>query len=126
KFTGAGGEVRVRARAVEEGVHFVVSDNGPGVPPDDLTRLFDRHWRAAGTAHMGAGLGLAISKGIIEAHGGRIWAESRQGAGTHLHFIVPRAQFAGSVSPACKNAEEEKSGANREDAIEVAAAGPGR
>ncbi|MEX2374550.1 MAG: ATP-binding protein [Dehalococcoidia bacterium] len=89
KFVPAGGSVVVRAAASAEGVQFSVADTGPGIPPEDLPRLFDRHWRGRETAHLGAGLGLAISKGIIDAHGGRIWAESEPGFGATFHFVVP-------------------------------------
>jgi PAS domain S-box-containing protein len=91
KFVPTGGAVLVDARAVEEGVRFSVIDTGPGIAPEDLPRLFDRHWRARKTAHLGAGLGLAISKGIIEAHGGRIWAESQPGVGAAFYFVLPAA-----------------------------------
>ena len=51
--------------------------------------MFDRHWRAKETAHLGAGLGLAISRAIVQAHGGEIWAESEPGIGTRFHFTLP-------------------------------------
>jgi signal transduction histidine kinase len=91
KFVDGGGAIHVRVDGVAEGVRFSVMDSGPGIPESDLPHLFDRHWRAKGTAHLGAGLGLAISKGIVEAHGGRIWVESELGRGTCFRFLVPRA-----------------------------------
>jgi PAS domain S-box-containing protein len=100
KFTEPGGSIRVTARPVAEGVLFTVVDDGPGVPEEDLPHLFDRHWRARSTAHLGAGLGLAIAKGIVEAHGGRIWAESEPGVGTRIHFLLPAAPVTHEERPA--------------------------
>jgi signal transduction histidine kinase len=98
KFVDEGGSIRVAATAAGGEVQFSVIDNGPGIPPEDLPRVFDRHWRARETAHLGAGLGLAISKAIVEAHGGRIWAESEPGRGTGFHFTVPVASEASAES----------------------------
>jgi signal transduction histidine kinase len=69
-----------------------VSDNGPGIPPEALPRIFDRYWQARTTETAGAGLGLAIAKGIAEAHEGRIWAESQPGLGSTFHMALPVAQ----------------------------------
>ncbi len=91
KFAGAGGLIRIEVGRHQEGVRFSVIDNGPGIPAEALPRLFDRHWRARETAHRGAGLGLAIARGIVEAHGGRIWVESEIGKGTAFHFSIPLA-----------------------------------
>jgi signal transduction histidine kinase len=68
---------------------FWVSDNGPGIHRDDLPRMFDRHWRARGTQYKGSGLGLPISAGIVEAHGGRMWIESVEGGGSTFFFTIP-------------------------------------
>lgn len=94
KFVEEDGAIHVRVDRVAEGVRFSVMDTGPGIEPADLPHLFDRHWRAKDTAHLGAGLGLAISKGIVEAHGGRIWVESEPGRGTCFHFTLPQASEA--------------------------------
>ena len=67
------------------------SDNGKGIAADHLPRVFDRYWQSSRTDRQGAGLGLAISKGIVEAHGGRIWIESKPGEGTTASFSLPFA-----------------------------------
>lgn len=69
---------------------FCVSDNGSGMTEEDSARVFDRFWRKPGDRRQGVGLGLAIARGIVEAHGGRIWAESRPGAGARFCFALPR------------------------------------
>lgn len=68
-----------------------VRDTGGGIPGADLPHVFDRYWQARKTGSAGAGLGLAIAKGVVEAHGGRIWAESEEGAGAVFHFTLPMA-----------------------------------
>ena len=93
----------IRVAAEREGVHVAVSvsDEGPGVPPERLPHLFNKHSGAAvdGVPRIrGYGLGLAICKGLVEAHGGRIWAESDEtGRGTRFTFTVPVAGDAGDV-----------------------------
>jgi two-component system sensor histidine kinase BaeS len=69
-----------------------VADSGEGIAPEDLPWIFDRFYRgekSRSRATGGAGLGLAIARGIVEAHGGRIWAESAQGRGTRIRFTLP-------------------------------------
>jgi PAS domain S-box-containing protein len=90
KFT-MHGKVVVHAELAHDEVRFCVSDTGPGIGAEDLPRLFERFWRG-GTDRSGAGLGLAIAKGIVEAHGGRIWAESELGRGTRFYFVLPTAR----------------------------------
>jgi len=90
KFTPAGGEVSVSVQRVEEGVRFSVKDTGPGIPPENLPRLFDRYWQAPATAKLGSGLGLFIAKGIVEAHGGTLCVKSQPGDGSVFTFTVPR------------------------------------
>jgi signal transduction histidine kinase len=70
-------------------VAFVVEDTGPGIPPDVLPHVFDRFVKAADSG--GAGLGLAIAKSLVEAHGGEISAESEPGRGTRMRFVLPAA-----------------------------------
>lgn len=89
KFTPRDGHVVLTADAAPEGIVFHVRDDGPGIPAASLPRLFDRFWQARTGDRRGAGLGLAIAKGIVEAHGGRLWVESALGAGSNFAFSVP-------------------------------------
>jgi len=89
KFSPTGGTIEVGAQADPLEVVFWVRDSGVGIPQGNLSRVFDRHWQAPATAAQGQGLGLFISKGIVEAHGGRIWAESEVGRGTTFRFALP-------------------------------------
>ena len=66
-----------------------MSDGGPGIPIEELEDVFRRFYRLPSAEH-GSGLGLAIAKGVVELHGGRIWAESRPGRGTTFHIALPR------------------------------------
>lgn len=91
KFTPEGGRVMVRARKVDDSVQITVEDSGPGIPAADLPHIFDRYWRGDRASRDGAGLGLAICKGIVDAHGGNIWVESTVGRGTTFWFTVPCA-----------------------------------
>ena len=70
-------------------VRFSVSDTGPGIPESDRDRIFEAFWQAPATAHLGAGLGLAIAKQIVEQHGGKIWVESAGGGGSRFVFTIP-------------------------------------
>ena len=89
KFTPEEGEILVRAQRQGDDVVFSVVDSGRGIPPDQLAHVFERYWQARRTSHEGTGLGLYIAKGIVEAHGGRIWAESVPGSGAAFHFTLP-------------------------------------
>ena len=89
KFTPPGGRITVSAVASDSDVHFSVADTGAGIAPEELPSVFNRFWRAKNTRRDGAGLGLQICKGIVEANGGRIWVESDPGRGTTFHFTVP-------------------------------------
>jgi signal transduction histidine kinase len=88
KFTPAGGRVTIRVEAVAGSVRFCVADTGPGIPPEQLPHIFGRFWQADRSDRRGIGLGLAIAKGIVEAHGGRISVESRVGEGTSFYFTL--------------------------------------
>jgi PAS domain S-box-containing protein len=91
KFSPAGTKIVVMARGFDDSVVISVLDEGKGIPPEQLPRVFDRYWQSARTDRQGAGLGLAIAKGIIETHGGRIWMESSPGEGTTASFTLPYA-----------------------------------
>ncbi len=93
RHTPAGGTVEVNAWLEGTEVRVSVADTGTGIDPADLPRVFERFYRgdkSRSRASGGAGLGLAIAKGIIEAHGGRIWAESRPEGGTRITFTLPK------------------------------------
>jgi PAS domain S-box-containing protein len=91
KFSPSGGEIGVRVIVLDAEVMFSVSDSGQGMTTEQLAHAFDRFWQSSRTDRQGAGLGLAITKGIIDAHGGRIWAESAPGNGSTFYFTVPIA-----------------------------------
>jgi signal transduction histidine kinase len=80
--------VRVRVGAVNNSVRVSVSDEGQGIPPDQLTRVFDRFHQLSG-AKKGSGLGLTIARALVEQHHGRIWVESEVGRGTQFYFEIP-------------------------------------
>lgn len=95
KFTPAGGMISYRADRRDEGqVLVTVADTGPGIPNENIDKIFNPYWQAKRTARLGAGLGLPIAKGIVESHGGTIWVESEPGAGTKFFFTlrVPREE----------------------------------
>ncbi len=89
KFTAPGGYVSVGAAARESEILGWVKDTGIGIPEADLPHLFEPFWRAKGETRRGSGLGLTISKAIVEGHGGRIWVESAVGRGTVVFFALP-------------------------------------
>ena len=89
KFTPEGGRIRIRARPAGGELLVSVSDTGPGIPETLLDAVFERFWQASDNDRRGLGLGLYIAKNIVEAHGGRIWAESRPGEGSEFHFTLP-------------------------------------
>jgi PAS domain S-box-containing protein len=100
KFTDSGGRIEVGATPRADGVLCWVSDSGCGISAEDLPHVFERFWQASAHAgRYGAGLGLPISKGIIDAHGGRIWAQSTVDRGTTFFFQLPSAAQAGVEVP---------------------------
>jgi signal transduction histidine kinase len=90
KFTPAGGRVTITASAGDgDGeVCLEIADTGPGIPADQLPHIFGRFWQARRGDRRGIGLGLAIAKGIVEAHEGRIWVESKVGEGSRFYFTL--------------------------------------
>jgi signal transduction histidine kinase len=97
KFTPEKGRVTLKAAPDGDSVLVQVTDTGPGIPPSDIPHLFDNFWQARRNDHRGVGLGLAIAKGVVEAHGGKIWCESTVGAGSTFSFTLPLANHTGSV-----------------------------
>jgi PAS domain S-box-containing protein len=89
KFTPDGGVITVRAALEEDEVRFAVVDTGPGIPAEELPHVFDRYYQAKRKNREGIGLGLSIARGIVEAHGGRIWVESEEGKGSTFFFTLP-------------------------------------
>lgn len=89
KFTDEGGSIRIRAAHAGTFCQVSISDTGVGIPEGELTEIFERFRQLNPSDHTGLGLGLYISRWIVEAHGGRIWAESQVGAGTTFHFTLP-------------------------------------
>jgi len=93
KFTAPGGEVVLSAQAEGDFVRFGVRDSGVGIPEEDLPRIFERFYRVdRSRTGGGTGLGLSISRHIVEAHGGRIWAESVEGRGSTFYFTIPASR----------------------------------
>src|SRR6185369_3897236 len=94
RFTPAGGRVVVTAGRAAEGVEVAVADTGPGIAPEHLSRVFERFYRvdsARSRDDGGTGIGLAIARSVVEAHDGRIWAESEPGRGSIFRFELPTA-----------------------------------
>ncbi|MBV9495147.1 MAG: PAS domain S-box protein [Acidobacteria bacterium] len=89
KFAPERGTITVEAARDGRCVRFRVRDNGPGIPEADIENVFRPYWQAKKTAHLGAGLGLAIVRGIVEAHRGKIWAANGPGGGAAFTFTIP-------------------------------------
>ncbi len=94
RYIPEGGSIFLHAEKVQNGTQLSVSDNGPGIPEEDLPKIFDRFWRgekSRSRAHGGAGLGLAIARQFIENQGGHIFAENRPEGGLVVRFVLPEA-----------------------------------
>ena len=89
KFAPSGSTVTIKAEQVGSKVRFSIEDAGPGIGEDQLQNIFKQFWRVPGTTQKGAGLGLFIVKGIVEAHGGEVWATKNVGAGSTFSFTLP-------------------------------------
>ncbi|MGI8400383.1 MAG: sensor histidine kinase [Gemmatimonadaceae bacterium] len=91
KFTPRQGRITVCAELIDGEVRFGVIDTGPGIPPEQVPHIFGQFWQASPSDRRGIGLGLAIAKGIVEAHKGTIWVESHVGLGSTFYFTLPTA-----------------------------------
>jgi K+-sensing histidine kinase KdpD len=92
KYSPEGGLIVLRGEVRQANVVIIVADQGIGISPENLIPLFERYFRASSTANLhipGTGLGLPVARAIVEAHGGRIWAESKLGEGTTIYFSLP-------------------------------------
>jgi two-component system, OmpR family, sensor histidine kinase KdpD len=92
KYAPPSTAIELSATVSDHELVFEVADRGPGVPSGDERRIFDKFYRAGPAREGGVGLGLTICRGIIEAHGGRIWVEKRPGGGAVFRFTLPIEQ----------------------------------
>jgi two-component system sensor histidine kinase KdpD len=90
RYTPFDSPIEISVNVERDQMVICVADRGQGIPPDDIERVFDKFYRVLATAERvtGSGLGLAVSKGLVEAHGGRIWAENREGGGAIFRFTL--------------------------------------
>ena len=92
RYTLPGLPIEISGEATDEHLIIGIADHGPGIPPHDLERIFDKFYRVLGSQRSGttgSGLGLAVCKGLVEAHGGHIWVENRKGGGAIFRFTLP-------------------------------------
>jgi two-component system sensor histidine kinase KdpD len=99
KYTPAGSPIRIIATATDQAVTVEVADHGPGLPPGEEDRVFDKFYRGKPTDGRGAGLGLSICQGIVKAHGGRIWAQNLPEGGVAFLFTLPLSEAPPAVVP---------------------------
>jgi signal transduction histidine kinase len=93
RVTNSGGTVSVGAELLTDEVVFFVKDAGPGISADELPNIFDRSWRSRESTYKGMALGLTVAKGVVQAHQGRIWVDSKLGSGSRFSFSVPIAEL---------------------------------
>jgi two-component system sensor histidine kinase KdpD len=93
QYSPQGRAIDVRARVERDGLHVAVTDHGPGLDPGELDHLFERFYRGrtARQASFGTGMGLSITRGLLAAAGGRVWAENVPEAGARFTIVVPGA-----------------------------------
>ena len=110
KYTPAGSPIDISARAVDGEVHVEVADRGPGVSPKEAERVFEKFYRVRQGEGGGVGLGLTICRGIVAAHGGRIWVDPREGGGAVFRFTLPIGETSGEErgSPLPPRSEREQ------------------
>lgn len=99
KFSPPSAAIELSATASDRELIFGIADRGPGIPAGDEQRIFDKFYRAGPAREGGMGLGLTICRGIIEAHGGRIWVEKRPGGGALFRFTLPIEQAQPTIEP---------------------------
>ena len=94
RYSSADREIAVQARADADGLHVAVTDHGPGLDPGELDHLFERFYRGHTARQLapGTGMGLAITRGLLAAVGGRVWAENVPGGGARFTIVVPGPQ----------------------------------
>ncbi len=98
KFTPTKGHITIGAESAADKITVSVSDTGVGIPSEDLPRIFERFYKVdQARGKSGTGLGLAIARHVIEAHGGKIWAESKPGKGATFYFIIPAAKSGNDI-----------------------------
>jgi two-component system phosphate regulon sensor histidine kinase PhoR len=103
KYTGADKRIEVSARKLDEGIAIRVSDNGPGIPEPEQKRIFEKFYRAKDPLDRsieGSGLGLAMVKHIVQAHGGKVFVESQPGAGATFTVVLPAVDTVPATAPA--------------------------
>jgi signal transduction histidine kinase len=102
KFARPHSRIEVTVSRELEVVRFCVSDQGPGIRPEDLPHIFERFWKGERESRGGTGLGLYIARKVVEAHGGRIWAESTPGQGSTFHFTLPCPKASAAAAPGAR------------------------
>jgi two-component system sensor histidine kinase KdpD len=101
RYTPAASPIEIAVEKIDAHIEVCIGDYGPGIPAEDMERIFDKFYRVLNTRQgrsstMGSGLGLAVCRGLVEAHGGRIWAENREGEkGAIFHFTLPLGKVNG-------------------------------
>ena len=99
KFSPPSTAIELSATVSDHELAFEIGDRGPGIPPGDEQRIFDKFYRAGSAREGGVGLGLTICRGILEAHGGKIWAENRPGGGALFRFTLPIEKAQPTIEP---------------------------
>lgn len=100
RYTPPGSPIEISVQVAGEQMTISIADYGPGIPSNDKERIFDKFYRVLGTQHQGregSGLGLAVCRGLVEAHGGRIWVENRDRGGAIFRFVLPVAEIEGQT-----------------------------